>query len=599
MTDFYVGKRLSFDGHLCTVRYYGEVKGTKGEWLGVEWDDPSRGKHSGENGGIRYFECLSKQPTAASFIRPTRTPDPPRSFVEALKTKYASEDFEDPDVRIVFNSQPGDNAAKRKDPLAKLNQPIRISGKEVEEVGFDKIRKQLAELSELKIVILDGLCMERPSARLKEGGLGWEEGLTDVKDACPKAVELDLSRNLFEEWREVASICEQLEKLRSLRIDGNRFRDTALEESETPRARKAFANIKYFKLESTLLPWKDLTRLTHLFPSLTTLVASSNLHSTLSAHTPNNLITDLSLEENLLTTLSSLKPLTSLPHLRRLILKSNNISAATPPSSPTPMTPVFSTTLSEVDLSYNEINSWFLIDTLQHVFPGLTSLRISHNPLFANLQAADGKPLTPEDGYMLTLARLANLQILNYSPITAKERLNAESYYLSLVAREVSYAPESEQERILDSHPRYKWLCEEYGKPHIVRLSGQVNPNSLAARLLRIKLYQSGSKSNTIDIEIPMGFTAYTLLGMASEHFGIKPRKCRLVWETGDWMPAPRAEEVGDEDEEWDDESDEEAEEEERPALNSVMREVEILPGTRSVGTWIEGKEATVRVEVK
>jgi hypothetical protein len=158
---------------------------------------------------------LSKQPTAASFIRPARKPDPPRSFTEALKAKYASEDFEDPDVHIVFATNPGDKAAKLKDPLARLNRPIRISGKEVEEVGFDKIRKQLADLSELKILILDGLCMERPIARAKYGA----QGLTDVKDACPKAMELDLSRNLFEEWREVVSICEQLDKLWSLRVE--------------------------------------------------------------------------------------------------------------------------------------------------------------------------------------------------------------------------------------------------------------------------------------------------------------------------------------------------------------------------------------------
>ena len=103
--------------------------------------------------------------------------------------------------------------------MARLNQPIRISGKEVEEVGFDKIRKKLAELSELKIVILDGLCMERPEVRLKEGDEGWVEGLTDVKDACPKAMELDLSRNLFEEWREVVSVCEQLDRLWNLRVE--------------------------------------------------------------------------------------------------------------------------------------------------------------------------------------------------------------------------------------------------------------------------------------------------------------------------------------------------------------------------------------------
>lgn len=256
--------------------------------------------------------------------------------------------------------------------------------------------------------------------------------------------------------------------------------------------------------------------------------------------------------------------------------------------------PTFPLTLTDVDLSYNEITTWSFIDALQSVFPGLTSLRISHNPLFTNLQAADGKSLSAEDGYMLSLARLSNLRTLNYSPITEKERLNSESYYLSLIARELSFTPASEQDKILATHPRYKWLCEEYGEPNIVRSGDRFNPNSLAARLVKIKLYRDGAVREGVEVEIPMGFTAYTLLGMASKMFDIKPMKCKLVWETGDWMPAPGTEDVDDDD--WDSESDGE---DRKPAMNSIVREVEILAGTRSVGTWIEGKEATVRVEVK
>jgi tubulin-specific chaperone E len=69
MSNFYIGKRLSFGGDLCTVRYIGAVSGTKGEWLGVEWDGQLRGKHSGEANGVKYFECrhlmfvLAKIPT--------------------------------------------------------------------------------------------------------------------------------------------------------------------------------------------------------------------------------------------------------------------------------------------------------------------------------------------------------------------------------------------------------------------------------------------------------------------------------------------------------------------------------------------------------
>ncbi|CAO2650380.1 Nn.00g016720.m01.CDS01 [Neocucurbitaria sp. VM-36] len=600
-TQFYIGKRLSFDRQLCTVRYHGAVPGTKGQWLGVEWDDPTRGKHSGEHQGVKYFQCLNPSPTSASFIRPTRKPDTPLTFVQALKSKYASEaeeeDIEDPDVHVVFAITPEGtttypNPAK-KESQARPRAPIKFSGKVAEEVGFDKIRKQLAQLSELKIIILDGLCMCRPEARtLQEGGKSGEpfmEG-SDVKEACPKAIELDLSRNLFEEWREIAGICGQLENLRSLRVDGTRFRDTSLTDTERERCLKAFANIKTLKLEDNLLPWEDIVRITHLFSTLSTFSASSNLYSSLTLHTLNPAITDLTLEDNRITSLSDLVSLTKLPNLQRLILKSNKISEITHSGS---LIPVFTRTLREVDLSFNDISTWPFIENLADVFPGLTSLRVSHNPLYESLQAPDGRALTADDGYMLTFARLGNLTTLNHSPINAKERLNAESYYLSLIAREVQFAPENLREQILNKHPRYKWLCEEYGEPDIQRSHNAVNPNSLAARLLRIKFYLATSKSETYETEIPMGFTAYTVLGIAGKHFGIKPWKCKLIWETGEWISAKKTTaDIVEEDWESDD-SDEEI------GTERIMREVEIVPGTRSVGTWIDGTEATVRVEVE
>ena len=54
----HINQRLSYDGATCTVRYIGAVSGTSGTWLGVEWDDPARGKHDGVKDGRRYFACL-------------------------------------------------------------------------------------------------------------------------------------------------------------------------------------------------------------------------------------------------------------------------------------------------------------------------------------------------------------------------------------------------------------------------------------------------------------------------------------------------------------------------------------------------------------
>ena len=87
--------------------------------------------------------------------------------------------------------------------------PIVWGGKTVEEVGFDKIRQQLAMLQELKIVLLDGMC-------LTDNGGAVESA--KIRGTCPKIQELDLSRNLFEQWEGIAAICEQLDNLRSLKV---------------------------------------------------------------------------------------------------------------------------------------------------------------------------------------------------------------------------------------------------------------------------------------------------------------------------------------------------------------------------------------------
>lgn len=56
---------------LGTVLYEGPVPPTKGTWLGVEWDEPSRGRHSGvyDKTGVRYFN-----PRCAPSLLLSRTP---------------------------------------------------------------------------------------------------------------------------------------------------------------------------------------------------------------------------------------------------------------------------------------------------------------------------------------------------------------------------------------------------------------------------------------------------------------------------------------------------------------------------------------------
>uniref|UniRef100_A0A3Q3X8G6 Tubulin-specific chaperone E n=1 Tax=Mola mola TaxID=94237 RepID=A0A3Q3X8G6_MOLML len=63
-------KRVSCSRERATVRYVGPVPPTAGLWLGIEWDQPVRGKHSGSHGGVQYFTC--RHPTGGSFVRPAK-----------------------------------------------------------------------------------------------------------------------------------------------------------------------------------------------------------------------------------------------------------------------------------------------------------------------------------------------------------------------------------------------------------------------------------------------------------------------------------------------------------------------------------------------
>uniref|UniRef100_A0ABI7Z5K9 Tubulin-specific chaperone E n=1 Tax=Felis catus TaxID=9685 RepID=A0ABI7Z5K9_FELCA len=57
-----IGRRVEVNGEHATVRFSGVVPPVAGLWLGVEWDNPARGKHDGSHEGIVYFKCsqLSK-----------------------------------------------------------------------------------------------------------------------------------------------------------------------------------------------------------------------------------------------------------------------------------------------------------------------------------------------------------------------------------------------------------------------------------------------------------------------------------------------------------------------------------------------------------
>ncbi|KAI5302418.1 hypothetical protein KEM56_000716, partial [Ascosphaera pollenicola] len=533
-----VGSRLSYDGSLCTVRYIGDVQGTKGQWLGVEWDDPTRGKHAGEHNGVQYFTCRSRLPTAGSFVRPSRPADKPRGFLEAVRQKYVSGETSAEQPKL-----PG---------MAGVFQPILFNGKVAEEVGFDKIRQKMSELQELKIVLVDGYqvsgVLPDVVAVLTEE---YERELQNINKTMPKITELDLSRNLLDSWRQVNDICRCLPKLKSLRLIGNRFNKL---DSDV-----RFEHVTELYLDETLMTWEEMASVAHRFFALQKLAFSSNGLTSSSQSLPET-ITELRLDYNEFNYIDCLRPLTNLTHLTRLSLRGNNIQAVfSSESASEPL--VFPPSLIALDVSFNRIDSWSFVDQLPKIFPGLKTLRISDNalymqpPISAEISGVPEKAMTIDEAYMLTLARIGQLENLNYSHIDANDRQNGELYYLSLIRKELGASPVEEEESILQKHPRFHELCKAYGKQQIDRVAlgpDAVNPRSLAARLVNITFYLPSS-GQTVRKEVPKTLDVYAVKSFVARKFGLPALTFRLVWETEEWDPVFK--EDVDEDE-WDSEDD-------------------------------------------
>ncbi|KAH7403550.1 hypothetical protein BKA64DRAFT_669327 [Cadophora sp. MPI-SDFR-AT-0126] len=569
---YYVGKRLSLKGRLCTVRYIGAVEGTKSdkEYLGVEWDD-LKGKHDGVHQGKRYFTCLSSSPTAASFVLSSSwAADPEQSFVDAVREKYGTPSTTDDSDEIV------------------------ISGKTVEEIGFDKIRAQQARLHELKIVLVDGQRVNNA-----------ENSPHEIRTTCPKIEELDLSRNLFTTFSEVAKICSELESLKNLRISGNRFQDV-FEDSrlfvDRPHV-SAFTKVTDLSMDEMFLDWHWIIGIVAQFQRLKTLEASMNGFKQLGQPLQVEGLTSLTLEYNAFQSITDVIVLRELKSLEVLRLKGNEISKIAEEPYEISQLPSFGKQLKYVDLSYNAVCEWKFVNNLDHVFPGMTALRFAHNPIYRSSKDA-GSFSSMDDSYMLTLARIRNLEMLNFSKITAADRTNSEMFYLSQITREISEAPESKEPDVVARHPRYAELCEKHGAPTIVRKeAGIINPNFLEARLIKFTfcLPPNSRVGQTEEIrlegEIPMSFDVYRVKGLVGKMLGVRPLSLSLIWETGEWDPVAGYEEFEDDDE------DKEIIDEEIAARREkgkwMKREVEIEDGTRQVGNLVDGLEAIVRVELR
>lgn len=189
-----VGCRVQVGKERAAVRFLGSVAKQEGLWVGVEWDDATRGKHDGSTGGVKYFSCVSNEPTAASFVRVEKV-NFGTNLLDALVSRYTNVTGEMGDV----------------DKSELWVHTVQNRKVQIELVGEEMIQAQQRQIQHL------------PSARVVGAAVSTLGDPDELAAALPALTELDLTCNLLHSWDVAEGICNALTGLKTLNLSDNKL----------------------------------------------------------------------------------------------------------------------------------------------------------------------------------------------------------------------------------------------------------------------------------------------------------------------------------------------------------------------------------------
>lgn len=422
---------MSCDGHYGTVRYCGPVVGTKGTWIGVEWEDPIRGKHNGCHGGVQYFHTSAE--TGGSFIRPQKV-DQRMSIPEAICSKY-------------FSSL-GNVCTEGNRDVVLVKSSI---GRVVELVGFEKVISKQSQGWNLVNVVLADMPIDSPG----------EEG--ELLALTPNILSLDLSHTLLSSWDQVAQAAKQLHHLRSLVLSKN-----SLAVPKKPADfRDAFKSLKELVLLQVGYSCDEVLLCAAMWPQVEMLVLSYNNISLL--HLPPDLgpvfqeLQELTLDGNPISSWEEVCHLGRLPRLRTLNMADCDLASISfPDTEPEEKTPLFENLVS-LNLHNNRLEEWSSIAELNKL-RGLRSLIVKGNSVVV-------KELRGVSRF-LVIAHVGGLRELDRIEISKVEKREAALYYVNrfypLWLQHGGTAEGGSPSRdFVRQHPTFMQLLKAYGAPDV------------------------------------------------------------------------------------------------------------------------------------
>ncbi|KAJ3226620.1 hypothetical protein HK099_004500 [Clydaea vesicula] len=476
--------RIFVDGHYGTIKFRGPVPpDSNTDWYGIEWDDPTRGKHSGIHNNIKYFETSVEN--SGSFIKTSKNGIKfGIDFLSALSEKYT------PNLNL-------------QDTILKFGE-VKSNQIEVETIGWEKVLKKLADVNKLKEVGLSNSFIKY-------------KGSKNLDTVLKMVNDLDLSKNLFNDFVEVATITKELKTLISLRLNYNKFKPLS-----QFFVNNEFENIKILGLNNTKLSWFQMEVLARSLTNLEELHFGFNELKSFKFEDQetNCFLKDptfckflqlehecrfqklrlLNLESN---SINDFKDIIwhfgKLKNLKSLNLKSNKIKKIEIEKQIEEVKNF--PNLTFINLNENLIDDWISVDNLNY-FEKLTEIRFKNNPILTTLDAS-------ESLFTNLTARLSRATHINGSLMTEKDRYNSELYYLSKISKEyytLMYENQKMNEAELNSvkskffsiHPILPYLESKHGKQDDLT---NLNVNVKESKILRNRLLDLSFKFKNHDVK--------------------------------------------------------------------------------------------------
>jgi hypothetical protein len=378
----------------------------------------------------------------------------------------------------------------------------------------------------------------------------------DVLDMVGHMIEADLQDNLLWQWSEVAKLGENMPQLQHLLLHGNHLEPLTVEIASTLPS-GCFSHLQVLALNNcNLTKWAQLQLLEPHLPIIQELYVANNRFSDLpidngDGSTDSSAVSVVQGFQNLrildisvcgLVDWNQVQTFGHLPNLQELVLDGN----AELPHVAAPLPDTFRT-LYRMSLSGTGLQAWSDIDTLA-LYP-IELLRITNIPLFVNKGASEVRPLV--------IARMGQLQVLNASKISPRERDDSEKTYLRVILREkdawlasqprdqtvfaqaaaagsssTSDREEDAQRALALFHPRFQVLFDRYGADITAAVKAAAGGN-MAAELISITFknlsFGSNGSLEPITKKLPRSLTVSKLHLLVKQLFGLEPRLQQLA----------------------------------------------------------------------